>query len=203
MTDAKIEATPAAAPVHDENLKTIKEELRNLLNQRRNDRSRLIRFQRIQKKFAKILPETIKDESEEKQKIAVKQTYQLLRVFCATFNFITIDDKEADKFCIPEEFDAELQEVLTKEFFEKFSTAIKSSKEEFEKELPEKINEQVVEKFLKFVSVKQTNHIISKYEDRIKDFTEQIDSKTKERDAIQPPKPRERRNSQKRQRKNS
>jgi hypothetical protein len=60
---------------------------------------------------------------------------------------------------------------------------------------------------LKFVSVKQTNHINDKYDAQLKTLTEQIETKTKERDAIKPPKaPRERRDSQKRekrQRRNS
>jgi len=58
-----------------------------------------------------------------------------------------------------------------------------------------------VEKLLKFVSVKETIHILDKYETHIKELTEKIESKTKERDAIQPPK--ERKNSPKRQRRSS
>lgn len=81
-------------------------------------------------------------------------THQLLRTFCFTYNYITIHDKEAEKFCIPEDFEDELKEVMTAEFFPKFAAAIKSSKEEFEKELPDHVTEQVVEKLLKFVSIK-------------------------------------------------
>lgn len=106
--------------------------------------------------------------------------------------------KETELFTVPADFESELQEVLTKDNFDKFVSAISKSKDEFEKELPEQVSEQVVSKLLKFVQVKETNFITSKYETKIKELTEQIDSKTKERDAIQPP--RERANSQKRQR---
>lgn len=90
---------------------------------------------------------------------------------------------------------------MTNDFFEKFTAAIRSPKEDFEKELPDHVTEQVVERLLKFVSVKQTNHIVDKYEDHLKDLTGQIEDKTKERDAIKPPtKEKERRNSERRQR---
>jgi hypothetical protein len=80
-------------------------------------------------------------DSEEKKKSTVKLTYQLLRTFCFTYNFITITDKEAEKFCIPDDFEAELKEVMTSDFFSQFAAAIKSPKEEFEKELPEHVTE--------------------------------------------------------------
>lgn len=206
--DAKndVQAAPAENP-DEEALKALREEIRSLLGQRRGHRSRLLRFQRQSKYFAKHLPENVKEDSEEKKKLTVKNAYQLLRSFCFSYNFITIADKEAEKFCIPADFEAELKEVLTEEFFGKFSTAIKSSKDDFEKELPEFVSEQVIEKLLKFVSVKQTTQIHDKYEDHLKTLTEQIEAKTKDRDAIQPPRaPRERKESQKkqkRQRRNS
>lgn len=145
------------------------------------------------------MPEHVKEDTEEEKKKTVKFTYQLLRTFCFTYNFITITDKETDKFVIPTDFEAELKEVMTKDYFDKFTAAIKSPKEDFEKELPDHVTEQVVEKLLKFVSVKQTNHIVDKYEDLLKTLTEKIEAKTEERDAIKPP-VKERRNSERRQR---
>jgi len=62
---------------------------------------------------AKNLPENVKDESEEKQKAAVKNAYQVLRSFSFAVNSIAIDDKEVPKFFIPADFEAELKEVLT------------------------------------------------------------------------------------------
>lgn len=102
---------------------------------------------------------------------------------------------------IPADFEAELKEVLTADYFEKYATALKATKEEYEKELPACVSEQVVEKLLKFVSVKQTNHIVSKYEDHLKTLTEKIDDKVKERDSLRPPRERnERPRNEKRQR---
>jgi hypothetical protein len=62
-----VQAAPAENS-QDEALKEIREELRSLLGQRRGHRTRLIRFQRTQKYFAKHLPESVKEESEEKKK---------------------------------------------------------------------------------------------------------------------------------------
>lgn len=102
---------------------------------------------------------------------------------------------------IPADFESELKEVLTSDYFPKYASALKASKEEYEKELPASVSEQVVEKLLKFVSVKQTNHIVSKYEEELKDITEKIDDKVKERDSIQPPRLRkEKPKKEKRQR---
>jgi hypothetical protein len=188
MSEAKIEVQAASAEINqDETLKTVRNELNSLLSERRTHRNRLLRFQRTHKYFMKHLPEQAKEESEEKKKSVVRYCYQLLRTFCFTYNFINVADKEVDKFCMPTDFEVELKEVLTDEFFDKFSCAIKSSKDDFEKNLPVAVTEQVVEKLLKFISVKQTNHIDDKYEDRIKVLTEKIDVKTAERDAIQPP----------------
>jgi hypothetical protein len=55
---------------------------------------------------------------------------------------------------IPADFEAELKEVLTADFYDNFATALKATKEEYQKELPAAVTEQVVEKLLKFVSVK-------------------------------------------------
>ena len=122
-----VQAAPAENN-QDEALKAIREDLRSLLGQRRGHRTRLIRFARTSKYFAKHLPEAVKeDDSEEKRKVTVKYAYQLLRSFCFSYNFVTITDKEAEKFCIPDDFKDELKEVLTNEHFGKFEAAIKSS----------------------------------------------------------------------------
>jgi hypothetical protein len=186
VAENEIQAVPAENN-QDEAFKAVRDELRSLLNQRRIYRLRLIKFERTHKYVAKKLPEGVKEDSEESKKSTVKHAYQLLRAFCFAFNFITIADKEAEKFCIPADFEAELKTVLTDDFFSKFAAAIKSTKEDFEKELPDQVTEKVVEELLSFVSVKQTSHINAKYEDLLKDLTEQIETKTKERDAIRPP----------------
>ena len=192
MSEAKsdVQAAPAEnlnENPNDEVLKTLREELKTLFFQRRTHRSRLLRFQRAQKTVAKNLPEQVKDESEEKQKQAVKNAYQVLRSFCFAFNGLTILDKEAEKFFIPDDFEAELKEVLTADYFSKFEAAIKASKEDYPNELPATVSEAVVEKLLKFISVKQTNHIVIPYEEIITSLTEKIDPMVKERDNLAPP----------------
>lgn len=99
-----------------------------------------MRFQRNHKLYAKHLPTMLKETTDEAQKATVKQTYQLLRSFCASYNFITIEDKEADKFCIPADFEAEIAEVLTEEYSSKFKAAFSSSREEYLNVLPDKIS---------------------------------------------------------------
>jgi hypothetical protein len=187
-TEAKnVEAPPADAK--KEELKAIREDLRALQIQRRSQRTRLIRFQRNHKYIAKRLPENAEAETDEAKQACVKLTYQLLRTFCFAFNCLHLD-KEAEKFFIPKDFEAELKEVMTDKYFSAFANAIKASKEEFKTQLPDNISKEVGERLLKFVSVKEKDHVITKYEDAIKDLTDKIEGKAKERDAIQPPAPK-------------
>ena len=140
-----------------------------------------------------------KETTDEAKKDAARCSYTLLRAFAYTFNFFEHPEKEADRNYIPNDFEAELKEVLTDKYYPKYAAAIKATKEEYEKELPQEISAEVVERLLKFVSVKENDHIVRKYEAKLTDFTEKIDAKKKERDAIAPP--REKREPSKRQRK--
>lgn len=90
-------------------------------------------------------------------------------------------EKDADRSYVPADFDAEVQEVLTAKYYSHFSAAIKAKKEDFEKELPSEVAPEIIEKLLKFVSVKETDHIIGKYETKIKEITSKIDELRKER----------------------
>lgn len=205
------EAIPAAPVESQDNtaLQAVREELRNLQTQRRAFRQRLMRFQRSQKYITKHLPEHSKESSEEAKTTCVKQAYQLLRAFCFSYNFINLD-KDAEKFVIPADFESEVREVLTEEYYSKFAAAIKSTKEDFQKELPDSISSDVCDRLLKFVSVKEKDHIVSRYETNLTELSDKITAKVKERDEISPPVKRdqsERREKpkkpQKRQRRNS
>lgn len=129
----------------------------------------------------------------------MKNSYSLLRAFSYSYNYFDHPEKDAEKNHIPADFEAEIKEVLTDSYFSKFAAAIKAPKEEFEKELPEEVSAEVVERLLKFVSVKENDHIVRKYETLLAELSEKIDAQKKERDAIAPPK--EKRDSPKRPRK--
>lgn len=182
------EAKHADAP-KDDALKTIKDELRAFQIERRSARNRLVRFQRNHRFCAKHLPQHAKESTDQAKEGCVKLTYQLLRTFCFAYNNLH-SAKDAEKFAIPADFEAELKEVLTDKYYSGFSNAIKATKEEYKTQLPADMSGEVCERLLKFVSVKEKDHIITKYESQINDLSAKITDKTKERDAIQPPRPK-------------
>lgn len=185
MSTEVISPAPASSK-DDEALKTIRDELKTLQISRRGFRQRLMRFQRSHKYVSKHLPEKSKDSSEDGQKASVRHAYQLLRSFCSTYNSLQ-NVEVADRFKVPADFESELKEVLTDNYFANFSDAIQATKEEFEAKLPKTVTSDVCERLLKFVSVKEKDHIISKYEAKIDEITTQVDAKVAERNAIKPP----------------
>lgn len=119
----------------------------------------------------------------------VKNAHALLRLFCFAYNNLTME-KGADRFVIPADFEAELKEVLTAQFFSKFEKAMRATKEEFEQELPAEVSSEVVEKLMKFVSVKETDHINAKFDDKIASLTERIEAIRKEQGIELKPRPK-------------
>lgn len=119
----------------------------------------------------------------------MRQTYQLLRSFCSTYNSLQ-SVEVADRFKVPADFESELKEVLTDEYFANFSDAIQATKEEFEAKLPKTVTADVCERLLKFVAVKEKDHVVSKYEAKLEDLTSKVNAKVAERNAIKPPAPR-------------
>lgn len=107
-----------------------------------------------------------------------KTSYQLLRVFSLTYNFIHLA-KEDDKAVIPPDFHEELKQVLNTNY-DKLVEAFKGPKDDYTKSLPEKIEKSVSDKLIKFVQVKEVDHIIAKYEKELNDLTEQIDARKNE-----------------------
>lgn len=110
---AKDAAQAAPEEVKDDAARQAQEEYKTLHFARRRYRSQLIRFQRGQVFQAKKLGELSKESSEDDKKATAKHAYQLLRLFCFTYNYITIPDKDADRQHIPADFEAEIKEVLT------------------------------------------------------------------------------------------
>lgn len=107
-----------------------------------------------------------------------KTSYQLLRVFSLTYNFIHLA-KEDDKAVIPADFTDELKQVLNANYG-KLVDAFKGPKDDYEKCLPEKIEKSTSDKLIKFVQVKEVDHIVAKYEKELNDLTEQIDARKNE-----------------------
>ena len=64
--------------------------------------------------------------------MAVKDCYQLLRSFCYSYNFCKNSDKDAPRFEMPKDFEADLKKALTATNYAMYDAAIKASKEEFE-----------------------------------------------------------------------
>jgi len=182
-------ADAAPADPKTAELKAIQEDLSALHRTRLRYRSRLGRFQRTHRIVAKHLPEHAKQDSDKDKQAAVKQTYQLLRSFCFAYNWVT-GDKDSEKFAIPADFEDELKEVLTDQYYSSFGNAIKASKEEYQTHLPAHLTSEVCDRLLKFVANKEKDQIVSKYEGQLTDLTDKINSKTKERDAIRPPAPK-------------
>jgi hypothetical protein len=121
---AKDAAQAAPAEVKDDSArqaqeenKVAQEEYKALNFARRRYRSQLSRFQKGHDFQAKKLGELSKESSDEDKKATAKHAYQLLRLFCFTYNYITIPDKDADRQHIPADFEAEIKEVLTTQFF--------------------------------------------------------------------------------------
>lgn len=192
MATETAHASAAPADPKADELKALREELKTLQISRVHQRRRLTRFERTHKTAAKHLPTHAKESTDDHKQSAVRLTYQLLRSFCFSYNWLN-SDKDAEKFCIPPDFEAELKDVLTEKYFSKFADAIKASKEEFKSHLPAEVPAEVCDHLLKFVSIKEKDHILSKYEGIITDLTDKITGKTKERDAISPPAPRKER----------
>jgi len=71
--------------------------------------------------------------------------------------------------------------VLTSDYFSKYEAAIKAKKEDYENELPAEVSQEVVDKLVKFVSVKETDHITAKYEAQLTELSASIDANKKER----------------------
>ena len=178
---AKDAAQAAPAEVKDDAAKQAQEEYRTLHFARRRFRTQLVRFQKGHRFQAKKLDELSKESSEDDKKAAAKNAYQLLRLFCFTYNYITILDKDADRQHIPADFEAEIKEVLTSHYFSKYEAAIKAKKEDYEKELPDEISKEVADKLVKFVSVKETDHITAKFEAKLAELSTDIEAKKKER----------------------
>jgi len=135
------------------------------------------------------MPENAKESSEDADKTCVRQAYQLLRQFCFSYNYLN-NAEEADRFVIPADFESEIKEVLTDKYYSQFAAAIKASKDEYQKELPDSISSDVGDRLLKFVAVKEKDHVISKFESNITDLTEKVTAKVAERNAIQPAPPK-------------
>jgi len=171
-------------------------ERRNLTTLRRLHARSLTRFQRAHKRIAGRLPDSAKESSEEAQKQSVKDAYQLLRSFCYSYNFAKNSDREAPRFEMPKDFEADLKKALTAANYAKYDAAIKATKEEYEAQLPAKITVDSAEKLLKFVQDREADHITSKYETKMAELTEKIN-------AIKVEKPREPRVKKERTRRNS
>lgn len=141
------------------------------------------RFTGYSKRLIEQLAKSKEDESESGKAKSAKIAHQLLRNFSLTYNFVTMS-KEDDKAVIPADFAAEIEEVLTSKYYPKFAEAIKAPKEEFEKLLPEEVSSEVIDKLIKFVQVKEKDHVIAKFDKAIEDLKTEIDARKPE----EPPK---------------
>jgi hypothetical protein len=128
------------------------------------------------------------ESSDEAKANSVKKTYQLLRNWCFTYNFLTLNKDDA-RNVIPSDFAGELKEVLTTSY-SKFEAAIKATKEEYEKELPAEVQKEVVDRLIKFVSARTADNIDAKFDSKIAEWTTQIDAKKDEVPKGEPRRPR-------------
>lgn len=122
-----------------------------------------------------------------------------MRSFCFSYNAIN-KAEESDRFVVPADFESEVKEVLTDKYYSSFAAAIKASKEEYQKELPASVSSDVCDRLLKFVSVKEKDHVITRYETLLTELTDKITAKIEERNAIAPP-PAKRDDSERREKK--
>ena len=122
-----------------------------------------------------------------------------MRSFCFSYNSIN-KAQEAERFVVPADFESEVKEVLTDQYYSNFAAAIKASKEDYQKELPTSVSSDVCDRLLKFVSIKENDHVVAKYEAQLTELTDKITAKIEERNAIQPP-PAKRDESEKREKK--
>lgn len=179
MSTEAISAIAAApnAPLPAEEAESNWLALGQLHGRRRNTRTVLNRYLRSVKVLSEKLGKAVKESSDEQQKVAVKSAHSLLRQFYYTFNYITNQARDAPRYAVPSEFEAEIKEVLTDSNFAKFEAAAKATKEEYEKELPMNISSEVAERLLKFLSIKESDHIKAKYNSVIDELTTQIDAR--------------------------
>jgi len=176
----QVESQAAAAAVDNVEPVEAKEEKTpiSLLHfRRRLFRTRLNRFTRTHKSLSEDLEKLFAAESTDESKAAiVKKTNQVIRNFVFTYNFPDKPDSDG-RNQIPEDFKAELKQVLTDKHFSAFEKALTASKEEYEKELPAEVAKEVVDKLLKFVSVKEPDHIVKRFEAILDDLTEQLEAR--------------------------
>ena len=102
--------------------------------------------------------------------------------------------KDDARNVIPTDHEAEIKEVLTS-YYPKFEAAIKAGKDEYEKELPAEVHQDVVDKLLKFVAARTADQINAKFDEKISDYSAQIDAKQGPAKERSPRQRRARRNS--------
>ena len=139
-------------------------ERRNFVNLRRLHARSLTRFKRAHQRIAARLPDTAKESSDESQKMAVKDTYQLLRSWVYACNFATNSDKDAPRFEMPKDCISAVKTALGGANYAMYEAAIGASKEEFEDKLPTKITSDAADKLLKYVADNEAAHITSRFE---------------------------------------
>lgn len=144
-------------------------------------RRRLLRnkFSRYQKGVKDLVSNITEPKEGATEADCVIKAYQLLRVFSLTYNFIHLA-KEENKAVIPADFSDELEQVLTTANFTKFAEAFKGPKDDYVKSLPEQIEKSIADRLIKFVQVKEVDHITAKYETEINDLTSQIEARKNE-----------------------
>jgi hypothetical protein len=178
MSTEAISAIAAApnAPLPAEEAESNWPALGQLHGRRRNTRTVLNRYLRSVKVLSERLGKAVKESSDEEQRVAVKSAHSLLRQFYYSYNYIT-QARDAPRYAVPSEFEAEIKEVLSDSNFAKFEAAAKATKEEYEKELPKSISTEVADRLIKFLSVKESDHIKAKYNSVIDELTTQIDAR--------------------------
>ena len=187
MSESIVAAAVAEPPKEAEASSEEKVSTGKLRFQRSQYSQKARRFSAYQKRLTEQLTQAKEDSTEEGKAKSAKVAHQLLRNFCMTYNFITLT-KDDNRAVIPADFASELEQVLTDKYYAKFEAAVKASKEDYEKELPDEVSSEVIDKLIKFVQLKEKDHVVAKFDKAIDELKTQIDARRSEEPAAKPTK---------------
>lgn len=155
-------------------------DLRVIEGKRRLFRRASIQYDRVKKRFQKVLEKTETTEEVEKDKVVA--VYRLVRNFCICVNTLVMYDSGEDKQVLPPKFAGELKTALgSADVIKSFEAALKAEKaEDSTSHLPPKVDAKVSKAVNDFLEKHDKKEVLDKYESELESMTSKIDAKREE-----------------------
>ena len=108
-----------------------------------------------------------KSKDENYRKLAVEDTYKLLRSYSEKVSFLKNYPYSTpggnSRLELPDDMKDDLTKVLSETDYTKFKMSIRAGNDRYEKELPANINSDVADNLLELIETRQKSHILTKY----------------------------------------